>query len=100
MEQQAEFPGGPRAFGAFLQRNLKYPSAAQRANVGGKVYVQFVVNTDGSIQDVQILKSVGFGCDEEAMRVIKSVPKWNPGKQSGRAVRSRFTQPITFVLSE
>ena len=100
VEQQAEFPGGPRAFGAFLQRNLKYPSAAQRANVGGKVYVQFVVNTDGTIQDVQILKSVGFGCDEEAMRVIKSVPKWNPGKQSGRAVRSRFTQPITFVLSE
>jgi TonB family protein len=100
VEQQAEFPGGPRAFGAFLQKNLRYPSAAQRANVGGKVYVQFVVNTDGTIQDVQILKSVGFGCDEEAMRVIKAVPRWTPGKQSGRAVRSRFTQPITFVLSE
>ncbi|WP_395768823.1 energy transducer TonB, partial [Aquirufa sp.] len=54
----------------------------------------------GTIQDVQILKSVGFGCDEEAMRVIKAVPRWTPGKQSGRAVRSRFTQPITFVLSE
>jgi protein TonB len=100
VEQQAEFPGGPRAFGAFLQKNLRYPSAAQRANVGGKVYVQFVVNTDGTIQDVQVLKSVGFGCDEEAVRVIKSVPRWTPGKQSGRPVRSRFTQPITFVLSE
>jgi protein TonB len=100
VEQNAEFPGGPRAFGQFLQRNLRYPSAAQRANVGGKVYVQFVVNTDGTIQDVQVLKSVGFGCDEEAIRVIKSVPRWTPGKQSGRAVRSRFTQPITFVLSE
>jgi len=100
VDQQAEFPGGPRAFGAFLQRNLRYPAAAQRANVGGKVYVQFVVNTDGSIQDVQILKSVGFGCDEEAMRIIKAVPRWTPGKQSGRIVRSRFTQPITFVLSE
>jgi protein TonB len=100
VEQQAEFPGGNKAFGAFLQKNLRYPSAAQRANVGGKVYVQFVVNTDGTIQDVQILKSVGFGCDEEAIRVIKSVPRWTPGKQSGRAVRSRFTQPITFVLSE
>ena len=100
VEQQAEFPGGPRAFGSFLQKNLRYPSAAQRANVGGKVYVQFVVNTDGTIQDVQVLKSVGFGCDEEAVRVIKSVPRWTPGKQSGRPVRSRFTQPITFVLSE
>jgi len=100
VEQQAEFPGGPRAFGVFLQKNLRYPSAAQRANKGGKVYVQFVVNRDGSIQDVQILQSVGFGCDEEAIRVIKSVPRWTPGKLSGRAVRSRFTQPITFVLSE
>jgi len=100
VEQQAEFPGGPAAFARFLQKNLKYPAAAQRANVSGRVYVQFVVNTDGSIQDVQVLKSVGFGCDEEAVRVIKSVPRWNPGKQSGRAVRSRFTQPITFQLSE
>ncbi len=100
VEQQAEFPGGPRAFGAHLQRNLKYPSAAQRKNVGGKVYVRFVVNTDGSTEDFEILKSVGFGCDEEAIRVVKSVPKWNPAKTSGRAVRSRLTQPITFVLSE
>jgi TonB family protein len=100
VEQPAEFPGGPRAFGAFLQRNLRYPAAAQRANVGGKVYVQFVVNTDGTIEDLEVLKSVGFGCDEEAMRIIKAVPRWTPGKQSGRIVRSRFTQPITFVLSE
>jgi hypothetical protein len=70
VDQPAEFPGGPMAFGRFLQMNLRYPSAAQRANVGGKVYVQFVVNRDGSIQDFQILQSVGFGCDEEAMRVI------------------------------
>ncbi len=100
VEQQAEFPGGPRAFGSFLQKNLRYPSAAQSYKVGGKVYVQFVVNTDGTAQDFQILKSVGFGCDEEAIRVLKSVPRWTPAKQSGRTVRSRFTQPITFVLSE
>ena len=98
VEQQAEFPGGPRAFETFLQKNLRYPSAALRENVRGKVYVQFVVNTDGTIQDVQVLKSVGFGCDEEAVRIIKSVPRWTPGKQSGRAVRSRFTQPIYFIL--
>jgi protein TonB len=100
VEQQAEFPGGMGAFAKFLQKNLKYPAAAQRANVSGKVYIQFVVNTDGSIQNVETLKSVGFGCDEEATRVIKSVPKWTPGKQSGRAVRSRFTIPINFQLSE
>jgi protein TonB len=100
VEQQAEFPGGSGAWARFLGKTLKYPSAAQRANVGGRVFVSFVVNTDGSVQDVQVLKGVGFGCDEEAIRVIKSMPRWNPGKQSGRAVRSRFTQPITFVLSE
>jgi periplasmic protein TonB len=100
VEQQAEFPGGMGAFGKFLQKNLKYPAAAQRANVSGKVYIQFVVNTDGSIQNVEVLKSVGFGCDEEAVRVIKSVPRWTPGKQSGRAVRSRFTIPISYTLSE
>lgn len=100
VEQQAEFPGGIAGFARYLQRNLKYPAAAQRANVQGKVYVQFVINTDGSVQDVSVIKSVGFGCDEEAIRVIKSGPRWNPGKQSGRAVRSRFTQPITFQLSE
>ena len=100
VEQNAEFPGGLGALGKYLQKNLKYPAAAQRANVSGKVYVQFVVNTDGSIQNVDVIKSVGFGCDEEAVRVIKSVPRWTPGKQSGRAVRSRFTIPINFQLSE
>jgi TonB family protein len=100
VEQQAEFPGGPRAFGQYLNSNLVYPSAAKNEKIGGKVYIQFVINTDGTIQDVQILKSVGFGCDEEAIRLIKSVPRWIPGKQSGRAVRSRFTQPITFVISD
>jgi TonB family protein len=100
VDQNAEFPGGMGAFGKFLQTNLKYPINAQRANVQGKVYVQFVVNTDGSIQNVDVLKSVGFGCDEEAVRVIKSVPRWTPAKQSERAVRSRFTIPINFQLSD
>lgn len=99
IEHLAEFPGGQRAFGAYLQSNMKYPAEAQRAKIsGGKVYVQFVVNIDGTVQDLQVLKGVGFGCDEEAIRLIKSVPKWNPGIQSGRAVRSRFTQPINFAF--
>jgi len=100
VEQQAEFPGGPSAWGRFLAKTLKYPSDAQRANVGGRVFVSFIVDTDGSVQDVQVLKGVGFGCDEEAIRVVNSMPRWNPAKLSGRAVRSRITQPITFVLSE
>lgn len=99
VEQQAEYPGGMEAFGKYLKKNLKYPAAAQRANVSGKVYVQFIVNMDGSSSDVQILKSVGFGCDEEAIRVLENI-RWTPGKQSGRIVRSRYTVPINFQLSE
>jgi TonB family protein len=99
-EQMAEFTGDMGTFAKFLQMNLKYPAAAQRANVQGKVYIQFVVNTDGSIQNIDVLKPLGFGCDEEAIRVIKSFPRWTPAKQSGRLVRSRFTIPISFQLSE
>ena len=99
VEQNAEFPGGQRAFNAYLQSNMKYPAEAQLAKFsGGKVYVQFVVNIDGTVQDLQVLKGVGFGCDEEAVRLIKSVPKWNPGIQSGIAVRSRYTQSINFAF--
>ena len=97
VEQNAEFVGGMKAFGEYLQENLKYPASARKANISGKVFTQFIVNTDGTISDVAILKSVGFGCDEEAMRVIK-LAKWTPAKQSGRVVRSRFTVPINFQL--
>ena len=99
VEQSAEFKGGMKAFVKFLQENLQYPEAAQKANRGGKVYTQFIVNTDGTISDVTVLKSAGFGLDEEAMRVIK-LAQWTPGKQSGRTVRSRFTVPINFELAK
>lgn len=98
VEHQAEFPGGIPAWSRYLSATLKYPSAAQRAKIGGRVFVSFVVNTDGSVEDVQLLRGVGFGCDEEAVRVIKSMPRWNPAIQGGKKVRSRFTQPITFAL--
>jgi periplasmic protein TonB len=98
VEQTAEFPGGTRELYKFLRDNMKYPAAAQRANVSGKVFLQFVVNTDGSIVDIQPLKGIGFGCDEEAIRVVKEMPKWTPGKQNGRNVRQRYTLPIAFVL--
>lgn len=98
VEQQPEFQGGLKEMYAFIGKNLKYPSQAQRANVSGRVFAKFVVERDGRIGDVQILKGIGFGCDEEAQRVIKSMPKWNPGKQNGRSVRVFFTMPINFQL--
>ncbi|AYQ34502.1 energy transducer TonB [Runella sp. SP2] len=98
VEQNPEFPGGMAGLGQYLQKNLKYPAAASRANVSGRVFLTFVVNTDGSIQDIQVLKGLGFGCDEEAQRVVKGMPKWKPGKQSGRNVRVKYNLPISFVL--
>ena len=98
VEQQPEFTGGMAALGQYLSKNLRYPAAAQRANVAGRVFVSFVVNTDGSIQDVTVLKGLGFGTDEEAQRVVKSMPKWRPGKQSGRPVRVKYNLPINFTL--
>jgi periplasmic protein TonB len=84
----------------FLQKNLHYPTPAVNANVTGKVYMQFVVGQDGNISKVDVLKGIGFGCDEEAERVVKSMPKWSPGRQSGRAVSVKFTLPISFQLAE
>ena len=100
VEQTAEFPGGMKAFGKYLQENLKYPEPAHKANHTGKVYIQFIVNTDGSSDDFAILKSTGDNdLDNEALRVLRLV-KWIPAKQSGRIVRSRFTVPINFELAE
>jgi protein TonB len=82
----------------YLQTNLTYPEAARKANLQGKVFVQFVVQEDGSISDVEILKGIGGGCDEEAVRVIAASPKWNPGKQKGVAVKQRMSVPIAFNL--
>ena len=100
VQQQAEFPGGLRAWSRFLSTTIRYPSAAKRANKGGMVLVSFVINTNGTIQDIQLKKRIGFGCDEEAIRVIRAMPRWNPAKQDGKAVRSRFTQPITFAITK
>lgn len=100
VEQQPAFPGGMEELMKFMQRNTKYPTAAQRAEVQGTVYVQFVVGSDGTIRDVQVVRGLGFGCDEEAMRVIKSMPAWNPGKQGGRAVTVKFTLPFRFTFKQ
>lgn len=98
VEQQPEYPGGMDALRTFLTRNLNYPRSAANAGVSGRVFVSFVVNTDGSLTDVQVLKGIGFGCDEEAVRVIQKMPHWRAGKQSGRAVRVKYNLPIAFSL--
>ncbi len=100
VEQNPEFAGGMNALIKFLQKNLHYPTPAVNANVSGKVYMQFVVGQDGAIRSVDVLKGIGFGCDEEAQRVVKLMPHWSPGRQSGRAVSVKFTLPISFQLAE
>lgn len=100
VDQQAEFPGGMDAFVKYLQTNLRYPLEAQNAKASGKVYVQFVVTRDGSTANFSVLKGAGYGMDEEAIRVLKSVPKWEAGEHKGQKVNSRFTVPINFVYSD
>lgn len=98
VEDQPQPKGGMSAFYQYVQKELNYPSQARRMGIEGKVYVQFVVDTDGTITEVEAIKGIGAGCDEEAVRVIKNAPKWNPGKQRGRAVKVRMVLPITFRL--
>ncbi|GAB2558348.1 energy transducer TonB [Spirosoma aerophilum] len=98
VEQQPEYPGGMEALRNFLGKNLNYPRQAASAGVAGRVYVSFVVNTDGSLTDLQVVKGIGFGCDEEAVRVMRKMPNWRPGKQAGRAVRVKYNLPISFTL--
>ena len=98
VEQVPEPVGGIQALSQYLAQTLRYPVDAQRSNVQGKVFVSFVVNTDGSLQDVKVLKGLGFGTDEEAVRVVSRMPKWKPGIQRGEPVRVKFNLPIAFTL--
>ena len=98
VEDQPEPQGGIQAFYEYVGKNMKYPSQARRMGIEGKVFVQFVVDKDGTITQVQAIKGIGAGCDEEAVRVLQNAPKWKPGKQRGRPVRVRMVLPITFKL--
>ncbi len=100
VEKQAKFPGGNAEMYRYLAKNVKYPAAAQRANVEGKVFAAFIVEKDGSITNVKIVKGIGFGCDEEVLRIMKEMPKWIPGTQAGNPVRSRFNLPIAFTMED
>jgi protein TonB len=97
-ERQPEFPGGVSALYKFLGEHLIYPDLAREMRISGTVVVQFVVERDGSISDISVARSVGGGLDEEAVRVISKMPKWNPGEQGNRKVRVRYAIPVRFTL--
>ena len=93
------YPGGMQELMKFLQTNIRYPKEAQERGIQGRVVVQFVVNKDGSICDEHVVRSVDPQLDAEALRVVRSMPNWEPGKQRGEKVRVRFTLPVTFRLN-
>ena len=98
VEEMPSFPGGESKLMEFVAKNIKYPQIARETGIQGRVFVGFVVEPDGSISNVKLLRGIGGGCDEEAMRVIKSLPKWKPGKQRGKAVRVSYQIPVFFKL--
>lgn len=98
VEQMPEYPGGMQAMMEFLQTNMKYPEDAAKQKVEGRVMVQFVVETDGSITDVHVAKQVFPSLDAEAIRVVQAMPKWTPGMDKGRVVRVKYNLPIVFRM--
>ena len=98
VEQQPSFPGGQGALLAWLNQNIHYPPVAEENGIQGRVVVSFVVEPDGSISNVQVVRGVDPSLDKEAVRVTKAMPKWQPGKQNGQAVRVKYNLPVTFKL--
>ncbi len=99
VEEMPEYPGGINELNKYIARNIRYPSIARENGVSGRVFVSFVVEPTGDVSNVKILRGIGAGCDEEAIRVVKSLPKWKPGKQRGKPVRVSFNVPINFQLN-
>ncbi|WP_321332928.1 energy transducer TonB [uncultured Bacteroides sp.] len=98
VEQMPTFPGGQAELLSFIGKNLKYPTIAQENGTQGRVICQFIVGKDGTVRDVQVVKSLDPYCDKEAVRVIRSMPRWIPGKQNGKTVTVKYTVPIVFRL--
>jgi protein TonB len=98
VESMPSFPGGHAELMKYLSSNLKYPVYAREMGISGKVFLTFVVEKDGSVTEIQVLRGIGGGCDEEAIRVVKSMPKWKPGMQRNVPVRVRFNLPVKFTL--
>ena len=98
VEQMPEYPGGIQALFEYLQQNVKYPEDAKNQKVEGRVIATFVVETDGTINNVEVVKPAFPSLDAEAVRVLSAMPKWTPGMQSGKVVRVKYTVPINFNL--
>ena len=99
-ETRPSFRGGERELSKFIESNLVYPQEAKSAGVDGQVLVEFYIEKDGTVTDAKVLKGIGYGCDEEAIRVVGLMPKWRPCKVRGESLRVRQTMPITFVLGD
>jgi periplasmic protein TonB len=99
VEQMPSFPGGEEVLYKFLSNNIKYPSVAKEKGISGTVIISFVIEEDGSVAEAKVLRGIGGGCDEEALRVVNLMPKWSPGKQSGKPVRVQYNLPIKFTLN-
>ena len=98
VEEMPEYPGGLNKLTDYLTKNIKYPQMARESGIQGRVFVNFVVEPDGSVSNINVMRSLGGGCDEEAVRVVKNMPKWKPGRQRGKAVRVSYILPIMFKL--
>ena len=98
VEEMPSFPGGEEELFKYLQRNIKYPAIARENGISGRVYVTFVVDKDGKIKDAKILRGIGGGCDEEALRVVRNMPEWKSGRQNGRPVQVQYNLPVNFTL--
>ncbi len=100
VEEMPAFPGGMPALSAYMSEHLKYPKEALKMRVEGRVFMQFVVEKDGSVSNAEVIRGIGYGCDEEALRVLRAMPAWKPGQQGGMPVRVRYSLPIRFKLTD
>ncbi len=98
VEQEPDFPGGMLKFADYVKTHLNYPDLAKQNNVQGRVFLTFIVEKDGSLSDIKVVRGIGSGCDEEAVRLLKKGPKWIPGKQNGYVLRVMYTLPVSFKL--
>lgn len=98
VEQKPEFPGGDAALFKYLSDSIRYPVDARTKGIKGKVILSFVISKDGSVDDIVLLRGIGGGCDEESIRVVKSMPKWTPGRHKGNPVKVKYTLPINFTF--
>jgi TonB family protein len=98
VEQMPEYPGGEQKMAEFLGKNIVYPQIAKESGIQGTVYISFVVTKEGKVKGAKVIRGIGGGCDQEALRVVKSMPDWEPGKQDGKAVPVQFNLPVKFTL--